>query len=351
MQAVQSPMTIADYCAAMSRSEILSDDSYQRSNKVWPPAARSFLVESILLGFPLPKIFLFQKTDLKSKKTVKFIVDGQQRSKTIFDFFNNKLAVSKKSEVAEACGKRYDQLDDDLKGRFLSYQLSIDLFIAASEQEIRQAFRRLNSYTVPLNAEELRHAEYQGDFKWFIYGLTRDFEQRLLAMKVMGEKQMLRMQDEKLFAECAFSFIHGMKTTKAKELTSLYKNFDKDFPRQAEMQKRIEDGIDLVVSLTDIHGTALMKPYIFHTLVVAVSHFQAPLDTLIDIEEVQGPHGEFSPILAATNLTALADAIESEEPPERFASFVEACAEKTNTGEQRKSRVGWLYRALRPELI
>ena len=98
MQTNQSPMAVADYCAAMDRLEIKSNDTYQRSSKVWPPAARSFLIESIILGFPLPKIFLFQNTDLTSKKTIKEIVDGQQRSKTIYDFFHNRLVISKTSE-------------------------------------------------------------------------------------------------------------------------------------------------------------------------------------------------------------------------------------------------------------
>lgn len=351
MQTVQSPMTIADYCAAMNRNEIQSNDDYQRSNKVWPPAARSFLIESIILGFPLPKIFLFQKTDLVSKKTIKEIVDGQQRSKTIIDFFNNKIAISKKSEVEEARGKRYDQLSDELKGSFLSYQISIDLFLSASSHEIRQAFRRLNSYTVPLNPEELRHAEYQGTFKWFVYELTRDFEKALLALKVMGEKQMLRMQDEKLFAEIAFSFIHGIKTTKAKELTSLYKDFDKEFDRAAEIRERVERSMDLILGMPELAGTALMKPHIFHTLVVAISHLQDPLPSLADIEGIDVPQAQFDKEVAVSNLTALAEAVEAELPPEKFVSFVQACADKTNTGEQRKSRVKWLYRALLPEVI
>src|SRR5438034_1088978 len=106
-------MTVADYCAAMDRKEISPNNEYQRSDKVWPPSARSFLVETILLGFPIPKIFLFQKTDLKSKKTIKEVVDGQQRSKTIHDFFHNKLVLSKRSEIESARGKTYDQLSDD----------------------------------------------------------------------------------------------------------------------------------------------------------------------------------------------------------------------------------------------
>ena len=351
MQTNQSPMTIADYCAAMDRSEIKSNETYQRSNKVWPPAARSFLIESIILGFPLPKIFLFQQTDLLSKKTVKEIVDGQQRSKTIHDFFHNKLAISKTSEVEAARGKRYDALSDELKGKFLSYQLSIDLFVAATPTEIRQAFRRLNSYTVPLNAEELRHAEYQGAFKWFVYELTRDREELLLKLGVFTEKQVIRMQDEKLFADCIYTMLNGWKTTKAKELTSLYKAYDKEFDVAGNISARIDQALDFLLDLDEIHGTDLMKPHVFHTLLVAVTHYFEPLPSLAQIAETVGDRLPLVRDLCLTNLSALAEALESGEPDPKFESFRKACAEGTNTGEQRLSRFQWLFKALKPELL
>jgi hypothetical protein len=344
-------MTIADYCAAMDRSEIKSNDTYQRSSKVWPPAARSFLIESIILGFPLPKIFLFQNTDLVSKKTIKEIVDGQQRSKTIHDFFHDKLIISKTSEVAEARGKKYATLSDDLKGKFLSYQLSIDLFISATPTEIRQAFRRLNSYTVPLNAEELRHADFQGAFKWFVYELTRDREELLLTMGVFTEKQVIRMQDEKLFADCIFTMIHGWKTTKAKELTSLYKDYDKEFDLGPAVGKRFDDALDLLLGWNELHDTALMKPHIFHTLLIAITHYLDPLPSLSEIAEAAGDRAPMSRDMCVTNLSLLADAIESEEPEKRLEPFVKACSGATNTIDQRLARFKWLFAALKPELL
>lgn len=351
MQTNQSPMTVADYCAAMDRSEIRSNDTYQRSNKVWPPAARSFLIESIVLGFPLPKIFLFQHTDLLSKKTVKEIVDGQQRSKTIHDFFHNKLTISKTSEVETARGKRYDGLSDDLKGKFLSYQLSIDLFIAATPTEIRQAFRRLNSYTVPLNAEELRHAEYQGAFKWFVYELTRDREELLLKLGVFTEKQVIRMQDEKLFADCIYTILNGWKTTKAKELTSLYKTYDKEFDVAGNVGARLNEALDFLLGIEEIHGTDLMKPHVFHTLLIAVAHYLDPVPALEKVEATAGPRLPLVKDIYLTNLSALAESLESDQPDKKLEGFRTACAEATNTGDQRLRRFVWLFNALKPELM
>ena len=346
---VQSPMTISDYCSAIDRGEIITNPEYQRSDKVWPPAARSFLIETIMLGYPIPKIFLFQKLDLKSKKTVKEIVDGQQRTKTIHEFFHNKLHIAVDSQIDAARGKTYDEMDSDLQGRFLTYQLSIDLFVSVAPAEIREAFRRLNSYTVPLNPEELRHAEYQGVFKWFIYRLTREFEETLLQLGVMTQKNIVRMQDTKLLAECTHTFLHGVKTTKAKDLTTLYKDYDREFPEEIAIRSRLEKAISFIVELPEIHSGPLMKPFIFYSLIIAVSHFQQNLAAFAST--IQIVQASFDREIAVANLTTLAAALETETPEQRFVPFVLACSERTNVESQRRTRIEWLAKALQPILL
>ncbi|HVO71966.1 MAG TPA: DUF262 domain-containing protein, partial [Aggregatilineaceae bacterium] len=94
MQVIPSNFTVAEYCEQMLGGKIIVNRDYQRSPKVWPPAARSYLIESILLGFPIPKLSLYQRTDLRSRTTLKEIVDGQQRSTAILAFFEDELRLS-----------------------------------------------------------------------------------------------------------------------------------------------------------------------------------------------------------------------------------------------------------------
>src|SRR5438067_2453856 len=96
MNVLPTTFTVAEYCQQMLAGAIIVNRDYQRSDKVWPPAARSFLIDTILLGYPLPKFSLHQNTDLKTRQTVKAIVDGQQRSMAIQDFFSDKLRLSGK---------------------------------------------------------------------------------------------------------------------------------------------------------------------------------------------------------------------------------------------------------------
>ena len=86
----------------VDRKEIRVNRNYQRSEKVWPPAAKSFLIETILLGYPVPKLSLYQITDLKTRRTVKEIVDGQQRTLTIKAFFDNRLRLRRRRQDAGA---------------------------------------------------------------------------------------------------------------------------------------------------------------------------------------------------------------------------------------------------------
>ena len=73
--------TVADYCEMLDRKEVRVNREYQRSDEVWPRTAQSFLVETILLNFPVPKLFLHQQADPRTGRPIKEIVDGQQRTK------------------------------------------------------------------------------------------------------------------------------------------------------------------------------------------------------------------------------------------------------------------------------
>jgi len=350
LNSVATTFTVADYCAAMKRSEIVVNRDYQRSDQVWPPVARSYLIETILKGFPMPKLYLYQVTDVKSRKTTKEIVDGQQRSMAIYDFFSDQLRLSKSVEDEDIKSKKYSELDPDYKHRFLEYAINVDLFVSATSSEVVEVFRRMNSYTVPLNAEEQRHASYQGKFKWFINDMADKLNAIFLGLKVFKEKQLVRMQDNKLLTELCDSFYHGIRTTDKKKLDSMYRDFDSEFDEKEQYHARLADAFNLIRRQAALHDTALMKPYMIYSLVQALTHVVKPVK-------------RFQPLFKSTslksidwdvaelNLTALANAADANEDDGKFAKFVCASAEKTNVRENRKVRFKWLCRALTQESV
>lgn len=348
MNVQQAQYTIADYCKEMKRGEISVNRDYQRTDKVWPAGARSFLIETIILGYPVPKLSLRQVTDVKSRSTRKEIVDGQQRSRAIADYLEDAFPIKRKGAPANLDGRRYSELDEDDQHKFLDYGLAVDLFVGASNEEIREVFRRINSYTVPLNAEEKRHSSFQGDFKWFIHRLTRSYADTLVGLGVFKERQLSRLADAKLFTEITHALINGIQTTKERELTALYEQFDAAFPDELAIEQRFGDAFDLLLAIPSLQNSELVKPHQFYSLFLAATHALAPVASLQGaFPRTATPSIDMA--VAEANLGLLDDALENATP--QFREFVAAGAERTNVASQRAARMRWYSRALEPVML
>ncbi|CDO36927.1 DUF262 domain-containing protein [Novosphingobium sp. KN65.2] len=81
------------------REKIDFDPPYQRKGRLWSDQDKAFLIDSILNGFDIPKLYLadfqFGESSLNEKRLPYAIIDGKQRLEAIFDFFDNKLTLAK----------------------------------------------------------------------------------------------------------------------------------------------------------------------------------------------------------------------------------------------------------------
>jgi Protein of unknown function DUF262 len=347
MNVTPTGFTIAEYCQQMREKSIIVNHDYQRSDKVWPPVAKSYLIETVLLGFPIPKLSLYQTTDLKTRRTTKEIVDGQQRSQTIFDFLEGEFRISGKGPFG---GKIFNQLEENEQQQFVSYALTVDLFVNATRDEIRQVFRRMNSYTVPLNPQEQRHATHQGEFKWFIVELVERYAESFKKIGVFSERQLSRMSDAALLSDIVYTFENGIQHANDKRLDKYYADNDAAFPAMNEIHSRITTSVDVILGWPDIHKSPLMKSYNFYSLILAISHALRPAVPLNSVYERQAPI-DLDPQFVLPNLTALADALEEPMPRPDFEEFVNACAGATTRIEPRNARFRWLSQALEPKLL
>jgi hypothetical protein len=337
--------TIAEYCDMLTRNEVIVNRDYQRSDKVWPPAAQSFLIETILLGYPVPKLSLHQITDLKTRKTVREIVDGQQRTKAIRAFYDGKLRLSRTLALQEAAGKTYDELVPELQSAFVAYAVSVDLFTGASPDQIREVFRRINSYTVPLNPEEQRHAVYQGEMKWFVYRVSRDYDEVFLRLGTFSQSQLVRMADAKLISEIIHALLYGMTTTNKRQLDALYRDQEDVVPSSNAIASRFDNAMRTVLAMEELHDGPLMKSYMMYSLLLAIMHVLAPIDTLQTITRVENAL-QINTDRAEEALSKLAAALSSAKQGGDFESFVKASEQKTNVREQRATRFRCFVEAL-----
>jgi Protein of unknown function DUF262 len=349
MQVTSSTFTIAEYCQQMREKSIIVNHDYQRSDKVWPPAARSYLIETVLLGFPIPKLSLYQTTDLKTKKTKKEIVDGQQRSQVISDFLEGTFRLTNKGPFA---GKLFSQLEEAEQQRYVDYALTVDVFVGATSNEIRQVFRRMNSYTVPLNPQEKRHATHQGNCKWFVVELVEKYSESLKKLGVFGERQLSRMADAALLSDVLFTLSQGIKHASEKNLDRFYEDNEGAFPEEQALRTRVSAAMDRVLAWPDIHGSSLMKSYNFYTLLLAISHAISPI-AQGNFNQIYPRNGAvvLDPQFVLPNLTLLAAAVDDPTAYPQLADYTSACSKATTRLEPRKTRFEWLSRALEPVLL
>lgn len=347
MQVTSSNYPIADYCRQLTNREIIVNRDYQRSDKVWPQQARSYLIETLLLGYPIPKLSLYIKTDVKSRTTRKEIVDGQQRSTAIFAYFNDEFAISTSSRSRFA-GKKLSQLDEADIASFIDYQLSVDIFTAATDFDIREVFRRMNSYTVPLNPSEQRYATHQGVFKWFIANLTSKYSQTLINLKIFSERTLVRMNDATLFTEIIMSINEGIFSSNDSKITKFYGSNEKEFPRANEYENRIDEIFQHLINWEELRSTSLMKPYNFYSLALAITHHLAPVESLQELYHIGEPT-QFDRGSIIRNLSFLASIQEDGTyiDPE-YSSFLGACSAGTNRINQRETRFKFYCYALNP---
>jgi len=135
---------------------------FQR-NVVWSEAAQIALIDTMLYNIPIPKIYM--KSLIKDEKTYRVVIDGQQRLTAILDFVENRLKLrSPHISFPEYDGFRFSDLPEEARNRVLAYNIDFNEIVNPTEEEVRDLFARVNKYTVQLNRQELRRADFPGEF-------------------------------------------------------------------------------------------------------------------------------------------------------------------------------------------
>ena len=349
MKLDESRPSIVNIRDMLIRGDLVANKEYQRAPGLWPNASRSYFIDTILEGFPFPKIYFHEYLDRKTKKVKTEIVDGQQRITTIQDFLNDKFALGKNS--TKFSGFRFSDLDEDIQDKFLFYTVSIDVIRDAGRAEILQMFRRMNAYTLPLNAAEKRHSEFFGEFKDLVTRVL-DYTPFLADWGIFTTRQIVRMADAAFIADLVLALEDGVISTSDKKLHALYSKYDSSFPQAEEIELSLRNIFGVITQeLSAIQGSYMTKPFALHALFCAIYHNMVGLKGFQEISNIHpiGKPLNCSPERASSNLLELAAAHESKDAS-RFPMYVEAMSAGSNRERQRIDRVIMLCRALRDEL-
>jgi hypothetical protein len=346
MKVEEGKYSIAEIVDWYQRRELVVNTEYQRGGGLWPSPAKSYFIDTILKEFPFPKVYFHERVDMKTKKPRREIVDGQQRISTIVDFVDGKFALGKNARGFE--GKYFGELTQVQQESFYSYTVSVDVIRNAERSEILQMFRRMNAFTLPLNAAEKRHSEFFGEFKDWVNTILDEFGPMLIDWNILTSRQVVRMADAEFVSDLALALKEGIVSTSPAKLLAIYRNNDDAFTSFQQFDEELRGSFDVVLSeLSELQGTYITKPHIFHSLVCSLLHNKWGLpgaDTLTGIN----PIGVYfnNRERAVRSLQRLAAAHEEKDLTE-FGEYVKAASEGGNRAPQRVIRIKWLCRALR----
>lgn len=155
-----STVNLGSLLEQLEYGEIDLQPEFQRSSDVWSPKQKSRLIESALLGLPLPSFYFSE--DPNTGKLI--IVDGLQRLCAFKDFWVEKKLVLQGLQFLKYLeGYKYDDLDRNEIRRIKGLKVSINILRKSTPIDVKYViFQRVNSAGIPLNPQEMRNALYQG---------------------------------------------------------------------------------------------------------------------------------------------------------------------------------------------
>jgi hypothetical protein len=250
---------------------------FQR-NPVWTDTQKSYLMDTILRGLPIPELYMQDLVDEYGKQRY-VIVDGQQRVRSCLEFIEGAFRLNEEDAPLWP-NASFEDLSPDDKKKFFGYKFVVRTLPDLSEPELREIFQRLNRNVVALNAQELRHATYWGPF---IKTIEAESDQNPFWAEsgIFTAEEFRRMIDVEFISELVVAYLHGVqdKKTRLDYFYQIYESGFEDAIRVREVFSRTTQEIAGVLS--DLRRTRWRKKSDFYSmfLVLAGRSDSFPLET------------------------------------------------------------------------
>lgn len=160
-------MSLFEIKRRVERKDIQLDPNFQRQS-VWNDKQKSELIESILMGIPIPVFYFFESKDAKIQ-----IIDGRQRITTAIEFMNDEFKLGKLN-IIKVSGRKFSDLDALWQRKIEDYQIDTYIIQPPTPEKIKfDIFDRVNRGGTRLNNQEMRNALYQGNATELIDELSK----------------------------------------------------------------------------------------------------------------------------------------------------------------------------------
>jgi Protein of unknown function DUF262 len=268
VEAEHSPYRVADYIGWQRDGSLELRPHYQRGS-VWTKKDKSFLIDSLIKGYPLPLIVLQDELHSEHPRVRRRVVDGQQRLRTLFAFVEPEILEDRDDgdtflytppELArERISLTFETLPSELQNRLLNTRIpAVLLDSSTGEREVLEVYDRLNSTGLGLSAQELRYARREGSFADLSYRLARLNQIRWTEWSLFRDQDIARMREVEFTSELVLLLINGVAKTGRAEIDDAYKN--QDFRESIPDQEGVESYFVGLMSLLDAHLAKPQRP-------------------------------------------------------------------------------------------
>ena len=227
-------MKISEYILYIDKYKV--DATYQRPADVWSHKDKQCLIDTIMRGEPMPIFFL----NFNSSEDINYIVDGQQRLHCIKEFYNNKFALSKEFSEPSLDGKRFSDLNNKERDKFLSYKLNVKIMRNYDDERVRMIFSRLQRGK-PLCLGEKLNAK-PGKIVYVMRELaSHDF----ISKSIGVNKQRYHTFED--VARIIFYEKYGTKECSTTPLNELFDKYKDDINLNSKIYKKIQNVLNYLL--------------------------------------------------------------------------------------------------------
>lgn len=157
IEITDTPFSIYEYLRQLEKGKINIQPDFQR-NQIWDTVQKSQFIESIILNFPLPPIYLNE-----TKDSTYIVIDGLQRSTALRQYYNNEFALEGIEALPKYNNLKFDKLPEPLKSKFEDKKLTVFVLKPSTQMVvIYDLFKRINTGGTQLNRQEVRNCIFIG---------------------------------------------------------------------------------------------------------------------------------------------------------------------------------------------
>ena len=312
----------------LDKSNDLNYSPWYQRRSVWTTPQKSYLINTLLEQKPIPAIYVRYSLDLDRGKTIREVVDGQQRVRAILEFCGDAFPVT----YSAIEGKHtFSQLTKPQQQAFLLTAIPVGNLLGATDADVIDIFGRINSVSKSVNAQEKRNSEFSGEFKQFCLQQASSRVELWRTYNIFTANDIARMNEVQFLSDLALNLLEGLSDFSPASLRRIYSQFDEEFPRQGELAERIDRLFDYIVNIdpSAIRDTVFRRqPILFSLLLVMDS-----MDRVV-VSEVEQALYEID---ARYNQ-------DREQQTEEDQQFIGASSSTTQRIRQRRIRDGYIRR-------